>query len=233
MPGPDREAKAAVAARDATLTKPAGALGRLESLVSWLAAWQGKAPPSFDRPLVCVFAGSHGVTRTGRLGLPGRGQPADARQFRGGRGGDQPDLRGLRPRLQGVRPRPRHAHRRHHGRPPRSTSAPRSPPWRSAWRRWPPAPTASASARWASATPRWRPPSTPPCSAARPPIGSGAAPAWTGTACPGRSRPWRRRSPTMPAISTIRSRCWRGSAAGRSPPWPGRSWRRGCSASRW
>ena len=70
MPGPDAEAKAAVAARDATLTKPAGSLGRLESLVTWLAAWQGKAPPSFDRPLVCVFAGSHGVTRRGVSAFP-------------------------------------------------------------------------------------------------------------------------------------------------------------------
>ena len=70
MPGPDAEAKAAVAARDATLTKPAGSLGRLESLVTWLAAWQGKAPPTFDRPLVCVFAGSHGVTRRGVSAFP-------------------------------------------------------------------------------------------------------------------------------------------------------------------
>jgi nicotinate-nucleotide--dimethylbenzimidazole phosphoribosyltransferase len=70
MPGPDTEAQAAVAARDATLTKPAGSLGRLESLVAWLAAWQGKAPPSLDRPLVCVFAGSHGVTRRGVSAFP-------------------------------------------------------------------------------------------------------------------------------------------------------------------
>ncbi|MCJ2021234.1 nicotinate-nucleotide--dimethylbenzimidazole phosphoribosyltransferase [Methylobacterium sp. E-065] len=70
MPGPDQEAQEAVAARDATLTKPAGSLGRLENLVAWLAAWQGKALPSFDRPLVCVFAGSHGVTRRGVSAFP-------------------------------------------------------------------------------------------------------------------------------------------------------------------
>lgn len=70
MPGPDTEAADAVAARDATLTKPAGALGRMEDLVGWLAAWQGKAPPSLDRPLVCVFAGSHGVTRRGVSAFP-------------------------------------------------------------------------------------------------------------------------------------------------------------------
>lgn len=70
MPGPDDAAVAAVRARDASLTKPPGALGRLERLVEWLAAWQGKAPPSLDRPLVCVFAGSHGVTKRGVSAFP-------------------------------------------------------------------------------------------------------------------------------------------------------------------
>ncbi|MBY0297790.1 MAG: nicotinate-nucleotide--dimethylbenzimidazole phosphoribosyltransferase [Methylobacterium sp.] len=63
MPGPDEAAAAAAAARQAVLTKPAGSLGRLETLATWLAAWQGKAMPSLDRPLVCVFAGSHGVAQ--------------------------------------------------------------------------------------------------------------------------------------------------------------------------
>ncbi len=70
MPGPDTDALAAVRARDAVLTKPAGALGRLETLVEWLAAWQGKARPTLDRPLVCVFAGSHGVTARGISAFP-------------------------------------------------------------------------------------------------------------------------------------------------------------------
>src|SRR3954468_1663751 len=39
---------------------PAGR-GRLEWLVGWLAAWQGTAPPTVERPLVAVFAASHGV----------------------------------------------------------------------------------------------------------------------------------------------------------------------------
>lgn len=70
MPGPDADAVAMVRARDATLTKPPGALGRLETLVEWLAAWQGKGKPSLDRPLVCVFAGSHGVTARGVSAFP-------------------------------------------------------------------------------------------------------------------------------------------------------------------
>ncbi len=59
MPGPDMAAANTVRARDKQLTKPAGSLGRLEEIAEWLAAWQGKAPPRVDRPLVCVFAGNH------------------------------------------------------------------------------------------------------------------------------------------------------------------------------
>src|SRR5215210_2963355 len=70
MPGPDEAAVAAVRERDRELTKPAGSLGRLEWLVEWLAAWQGKAPPTVDRPLVCVFAASHGVAARGVSAYP-------------------------------------------------------------------------------------------------------------------------------------------------------------------
>ncbi|RVU17234.1 nicotinate-nucleotide--dimethylbenzimidazole phosphoribosyltransferase [Methylobacterium oryzihabitans] len=70
MPGPDDTAAALAAARQATLTKPAGSLGRLEDIAAWLAAWQGKPMPSLDRPLVCVFAGSHGVAARGVSAFP-------------------------------------------------------------------------------------------------------------------------------------------------------------------
>lgn len=70
MPGPDEDAVAAVRARDADLTKPAGSLGRLEWLAEWLAAWQGKPKPSVARPLVAVFAGAHGVTARGVSAFP-------------------------------------------------------------------------------------------------------------------------------------------------------------------
>jgi nicotinate-nucleotide--dimethylbenzimidazole phosphoribosyltransferase len=65
MRGPDEQAIAAVRARDATLTKPAGALGRLEELAAFVAGWQGKATPAVNRPLVAIFAGNHGVHRHG------------------------------------------------------------------------------------------------------------------------------------------------------------------------
>ena len=70
MPAADAAAVARVRARDAVLTKPAGSLGRLEQLAEWLAAWQGKAPPAVNRPLVAVFAGNHGVTAQGVSAFP-------------------------------------------------------------------------------------------------------------------------------------------------------------------
>ena len=64
MPAPDEPAVAAFRERNALLTKPPGSLGRLEELGEWLAAWQGRAP-AVRRPLVAVFAGTHGVTGQG------------------------------------------------------------------------------------------------------------------------------------------------------------------------
>jgi len=70
FPGPDAGAVAAAAAREAQLTKPAGSLGRLEDIVLWLAAWQGRHPPRLDRPRVCVFAGNHGIAARGVSAYP-------------------------------------------------------------------------------------------------------------------------------------------------------------------
>jgi nicotinate-nucleotide--dimethylbenzimidazole phosphoribosyltransferase len=63
LPGPDLEAATAAALREAQLTKPAGALGRLEELAQWLASWQARHPPRIDRPRAVVFAANHGVAR--------------------------------------------------------------------------------------------------------------------------------------------------------------------------
>jgi nicotinate-nucleotide--dimethylbenzimidazole phosphoribosyltransferase len=70
MPGPDLDAVAGVRARDALLTKPAGSLGRLEAIVEWLAAWQGRNPPAVNRPMVAIFAGNHGVAAQGISAYP-------------------------------------------------------------------------------------------------------------------------------------------------------------------
>ncbi|MBI2235944.1 MAG: nicotinate-nucleotide--dimethylbenzimidazole phosphoribosyltransferase [Magnetospirillum sp.] len=70
MPGPDQAATAAWAARDPQLTKPPGALGRLEELSCWLSAWQGRHPPTLERPRARVFAGNHGVAALGVSAFP-------------------------------------------------------------------------------------------------------------------------------------------------------------------
>jgi nicotinate-nucleotide--dimethylbenzimidazole phosphoribosyltransferase len=70
LPGGHRAASAAVAQREAALTKPPKSLGRLEDLVAWLAHWQGHAPPRLDRVEVLVFAGNHGVTKQGVSAYP-------------------------------------------------------------------------------------------------------------------------------------------------------------------
>jgi nicotinate-nucleotide--dimethylbenzimidazole phosphoribosyltransferase len=62
---PDADAAAAARARQDTLTKPRGALGRLEDLSVWIASCQGHCPPTqFERARVVVFAGDHGVARS-------------------------------------------------------------------------------------------------------------------------------------------------------------------------
>jgi nicotinate-nucleotide--dimethylbenzimidazole phosphoribosyltransferase len=70
MPSADEAAMATVRSRDAVLTKPAGSLGRLEEIAEWLAAWQGKAPPTVSRALVAIFAGNHGVVSHGVSAFP-------------------------------------------------------------------------------------------------------------------------------------------------------------------
>ena len=70
FPTADTAAVSRTAAREATLTKPAGALGRLEEITAWLAGWQGRHPPRLERPRVCVFAGNHGVAARGVSAYP-------------------------------------------------------------------------------------------------------------------------------------------------------------------
>jgi nicotinate-nucleotide--dimethylbenzimidazole phosphoribosyltransferase len=70
LPSGHPAASAAVAQREAVLTKPPQSLGRLEDLVAWLAHWQGHAPPRLDRAEILVFAGNHGVTARGVSAYP-------------------------------------------------------------------------------------------------------------------------------------------------------------------
>src|SRR4029077_57988 len=70
LPSGSPAASAAVARREATLTKPPGSLGRLEELVGWLAHWQGHAPPRLQQVEILVFPGNHGVTARGVSAYP-------------------------------------------------------------------------------------------------------------------------------------------------------------------
>lgn len=62
---PDEAAAAAAAARQDQLTKPRGALGRLEGLAIRLAGLQGRERPTLERVRIAVFAGDHGVAAEG------------------------------------------------------------------------------------------------------------------------------------------------------------------------
>jgi len=70
LPRADVEAAAAAAARQDMLTKPRGALGRLEELALWMAAWQARPIPRAERVRVAVFAGNHGVAARGISAYP-------------------------------------------------------------------------------------------------------------------------------------------------------------------
>jgi len=70
LPAADDAAAAAARERQSALTKPEGALGRLEELAIWLAAWQGREPPALERVAALVFAGNHGVVAHGVSAYP-------------------------------------------------------------------------------------------------------------------------------------------------------------------
>jgi nicotinate-nucleotide--dimethylbenzimidazole phosphoribosyltransferase len=69
LPEADAGAARAARERDATLTKPAGSLGRLEELAEWHASWRG-GPAPLARPQILIFAADHGVTAHGVSAFP-------------------------------------------------------------------------------------------------------------------------------------------------------------------
>jgi nicotinate-nucleotide--dimethylbenzimidazole phosphoribosyltransferase len=69
-PAPDQRALASARARNSQLTKPAGALGRLEDIAIWMAGWQARERPNCESLQVLVFAGNHGVTAQGISAFP-------------------------------------------------------------------------------------------------------------------------------------------------------------------
>jgi len=70
LPDADAVAKEAASQRNGVLTKPPGALGRLEEIAIWYASWVGEAAPQISLPQIVVFAGNHGVTAQGISAFP-------------------------------------------------------------------------------------------------------------------------------------------------------------------
>ncbi len=56
--------------RQQQLTKPAGSLGRLETLACWLAERSGQVCPPLPQPGIAVFAADHGVAADGVSAFP-------------------------------------------------------------------------------------------------------------------------------------------------------------------
>ena len=69
-PAVDAKAMGEAEERNGQLTKPPGALGRLEDMAIWYAGWRGNPRPSIEAPQVIVFAGNHGVTAQGVSAFP-------------------------------------------------------------------------------------------------------------------------------------------------------------------
>lgn len=70
LPAPNQAAAAAALQRQARLTKPTGALGRLEALSARYAAITGDWRSRFTQPACLVFAGDHGVAARGVSAYP-------------------------------------------------------------------------------------------------------------------------------------------------------------------
>ena len=84
LAGPDRDARDEVAARAATVLRPAGAFARLDVVAAWLAGWQGTATPRVERPHVAVFAADHGVAVEGVSAYPAEVTAAMVEAIRSG-----------------------------------------------------------------------------------------------------------------------------------------------------
>ncbi len=66
----DKHSKEEAEERQTQLTKPPGALGRLESIAIRLASMQGKVKPAVNTPSVTIFAADHGVAEMGVSAFP-------------------------------------------------------------------------------------------------------------------------------------------------------------------
>ncbi len=61
LPQADSEARADAVARTQALAVPRGSLGRVAEIAEWAAAWQATPKPAITRPLIAIFAATHGL----------------------------------------------------------------------------------------------------------------------------------------------------------------------------
>ncbi|ACT59126.1 nicotinate-nucleotide--dimethylbenzimidazole phosphoribosyltransferase [Hirschia baltica] len=64
-PNGDLAAKQAAEDRQKRLMQAPGGLGRMSEIVAWMAQWQGTPIPKVERPMVAIYASSHGVAKHG------------------------------------------------------------------------------------------------------------------------------------------------------------------------
>ena len=83
-PAADLAATEGARARNGQLTKPPGALGRLEDLAVWYGGWRGTARPVMERPQILIFAGNHGVAARGVSAFPAEVTVQMVANFRAG-----------------------------------------------------------------------------------------------------------------------------------------------------
>lgn len=69
-PAPDDGAREKVIERAGNVLRPTGALGRLDDVAAWLAAWQRTSTPAVESPSCVVFVADHGVAAEGVSAYP-------------------------------------------------------------------------------------------------------------------------------------------------------------------
>lgn len=65
LPEPDEKVEADICRVFARAALAQGPFGLMEDIAAWFAGWTGRANPQVSRPLVAIFAGTHGVAAHG------------------------------------------------------------------------------------------------------------------------------------------------------------------------
>jgi nicotinate-nucleotide--dimethylbenzimidazole phosphoribosyltransferase len=230
LPGPDAAAVAAARARDAVLTKPPGALGRLEDLALWVAGWQGTGQPRITAAGADLCRQSRGCAQ-GVSAFPAEVTVQMVANFQHGGAAINQLSRPLALR-NGGGPLELDRPTADFTQGPAMTEAETCGGLRAGWQAVDPGPiclvvgemgignttvaAALAAALLGGSGAEW----------------VGAAPGWT-------MRVWRARpavvdaGPGAACRRATRCRCWPTLAGARLPPWPARWPGRGCSGSRW